>query len=730
MKLIFSFFLIFFTGTVLSESAGYSLVPVPAEIENDENGFFVLDGAITVAAAVPEAAFAADFLAEKTGAERVPAKGVPAKIVFEKLSVPAKIKNSREGYFLEIGSEKIVVRALDSAGFFYGAQTLLQLLDDEKTRSRGALETLKIYDYPRFRWRGVMLDSARHFQDFQWIKKFVDLLASQKINVFHWHLTDDQGWRVEIKKYPPLTETGAWRSGTGFGFSEESDKIHRNEKGDYGGFYTQEQIRELVAYARERNIVIVPEIELPGHALAALCAFPQLGCTGGPYEIWLRGGVSEDVFCAGNDEVFEFLENVFDEIAALFPSKFIHIGGDECPEIRWKNCPKCRKRIFDENLRGNNALQSYFINRAAKILAKKNKTPVGWDEILADDITPDAVVMSWRGNAGGIAAARRGHFVVMTPANYCYFDYSQARTGEPKSFGGLVPLKRAYAFDPTLGVPEDCCRKILGGQANLWSEYMPSETRVEYMLAPRISALAEAVWSPRERKNYDGFLKRMPEQYRRFEKAGWNYRKPEGIVFKLGEGTLVFDADSPDALIAYTLDGSVPDENSPRIKNLVPVTVPPGKFRKVRARVFLSDGTLGKINERRLDFPKAFVETALFPYQNFVPENAVDGDKNSFFWSDAAVPAGTTFTARFEKAKFAGKIKCITGKDETGGGGDKAENAVLEISSDGKRWQKIADFKNGTASAAVPAGTPVAAVRIRFLKSQDTWLVVREIEIE
>lgn len=726
MKPLILFFTMLFAGTPFLAANGYALVPAPVEIKANENDFFVLNAPMTIATDVPAAQFSADFLTKKINGKRVPANG---KIVFEKLNAPEKINGNHEGYTLDVSREKITIRALDNAGFFYGAQTLLQLLDDEKTRSRGALKSLQIRDFPRFQWRGVMLDSARHFQDFEWVKKIIDLLASQKINTFHWHLTDDQGWRVEIKKYPQLTEIGAWRDGIGFGFLE-NESVHYNAKKQYGGFYTQEQIREIVAYARERNITIVPEIELPGHAVAALCAFPQLGCTGGPYEIWLKGGVSNDVFCAGNDEVFEFLENVLEEIAELFPSKIIHIGGDECPKIRWQKCPKCQERVRDENLRGNAELQSYFVNRIAKFLASKNKTIIGWDEILEDGITPDAIIMSWRGNSGGINAAKRGHRAVMSPTNYCYFDYSQARTGEPKSFGGLVPLKRAYDFDPTQDVPAEFQNKILGGQANLWSEYMPNEAQVEYMLAPRISALAEAVWSPRELKNYDDFSTRMLEQYRRFEKANWNYRKPEGIIIRLGAGTLVFDADLPNATIAYTLDGSVPDENSPRIQSNIALTLPQDKYKIVRARVFLPNGTLGKINERHLNFPKALVETTLLPYQNFVPENAIDGNRDSFFWADANVPAGTTFTARFDKPKRFGKISCITGKNENGGGGDKAENAVLEISPDGKTWQKIATFRRGIAHATVPAGTQILAIRIRFIESQDTWLVIREIKVE
>ncbi|MCR5183644.1 MAG: family 20 glycosylhydrolase [Opitutales bacterium] len=714
--------ILFFASSLLAVAAELSLIPVPAKIDYPAGGDFVLDSGVRICSAVPDADFAAGFLSRQSGISSVPADG---KIIFEQLDTPQKINADPEGYTLEVTENQIVIRAIAPAGFFYGAQTLLQILDCGNDK----IAPVRIADYPRFRWRGVMLDSARHFQDPQWIKKFIDLLASQKINVFHWHLTDDQGWRIEIKKFPQLTRVGAWRDGIGFGFRPDETE-HYNSEGRYGGFYSQEQIRELVAYARERGITIVPEIELPGHAVAALCALPQLGCTGGPYRIWEKGGVSDDVYCAGNEALYDFLEDVFDEVADLFPSKIIHIGGDECPQIRWKTCPRCQAKMRAENLAVTMDLQSYCVNRIAKFLKNKGRRIIGWDEILADGITNDAVIMSWRGNSGGIRASKLGHDVVMSPTNYCYFDYSQARTGEPRSFGGLVPLGRAYEFDPARDVPAEFQNRILGGQANLWSEYMPNEAQVEYMLAPRVCALAESVWSPADKKNYEDFSKRMLAQYKRFERAKWNYRKPEGIVVRLGAGTMIFDCDLPGATVAYTLDGSVPDKNSPRAADQCTLTLPKGDFKILKARVFLPDGSLGKICERYLNFPKALVKTDLLPYENFIPEKAVDGDRNTFFWANAPVPAGATFAAFFDSAKTFSKINCITGKNENGGGGDKAENAVLEISSDGKAWLPLAYFSNGNARANIPAGTPVLAMRIRFLKAQSNWLVVREFEIE
>ena len=434
-----------------------------------------------------------------------------------------------EAYRLE-ATEKgaIVLSASAPAGHFYAAQTLLQLLGpSEEGATRPVPAGLRIADEPRFKWRGMMLDCCRHYFTLDEIKEVLDMMASLKLNTFHWHLTEDQAWRIEVKKYPELTEIGAWRDGVGFDLPSTSTVHYRESDGKYGGFYTQEQAREVVAYAAARHITVVPEIELPGHATAALVVFPRLGCTGGPYTMPMRGGVFKEVYCAGNDETIEFLKDVLDEMAELFPSTFIHVGGDECPKDRWTSCTKCQARIRAEGLKDEHELQSWVIRTMERHLSAKGKRLIGWDEILEGGLPAGATVMSWRGAKGGIAAAGSGHDVVMTPNTHCYFDYYQAkdRDSEPKAIGGFLPLETVYEFDPvTTAIPENRRHHVLGGQANVWTEYIPNARQLQYMVAPRICALAEAVWSPVEKRDWADFRRRLDVQVRRFDEAGFNYR--------------------------------------------------------------------------------------------------------------------------------------------------------------------------------------------------------------
>jgi len=383
-----------------------------------------------------------------------------------------------------------------------------------------------IEDVPRFAWRGMHLDVGRHMFPIDFIKKYIDYLAFHKLNVFHWHLTEDQGWRIEIKKYPKLTEISAFRNETIVGHHSTNPQKFDGQK--YGGFYTQEEIKEVVKYANERFITVVPEIEMPGHAIAALAAYPELSCTGGPFDVRTSWGISDDIFCAGNENTFEFLKIVLSEVVELFPSKFIHIGGDEAPKARWHECLKCKKRIADENLADEHELQSYFIQRIEKYLNSKGKEIIGWDEILEGGLAPNAAVMSWRGNSGGIEAAKQKHNVVMAPTTRCYFDYYQTeyKDNEPLSIGGFLPLEKVYSFNP---IPSELTKEeakfIIGAQANVWTEYMPNPKQVEYMAFPRMSALAEVVWTNNENKNFNDFLSRMGFQYKRFDAMKINYFK-------------------------------------------------------------------------------------------------------------------------------------------------------------------------------------------------------------
>lgn len=430
-----------------------------------------------------------------------------------------------EGYSLEVTSAGGRIRANAAPGFFYGMQTLLQLLppvvgsSEPVTGTAWRMECVTVLDQPRFAWRGVHLDVGRHFFPVEFVKKYIDMIALYKMNRFHWHLTEDQGWRIEIKKYPRLMEVGAWRN----------DGI----SGPYGGYYTQEEVREVVAYAAERAIEVVPEIEMPGHSMAALASYPRLGCTGGPYRVQFSWGVFDDVYCAGRDSTFIFLEDVLSEVMALFPGPWIHIGGDECPKTRWRNCPDCQSRIKAEGLASETELQSWFVRRIERFLSANGRRLLGWDEILEGGIAPNATVMSWRGFEGGVEAARSGHDVVMTPHDYCYLNYYQGvKTGEPAPVGEFLPLEKVYGFEP---VPDALtsgeAQHIIGAQACLWTEWIAESRKAEYMLFPRLCALSEVVWSEPAQRDYADFTRRMESHYERLQAADINVRIPPAAYF-------------------------------------------------------------------------------------------------------------------------------------------------------------------------------------------------------
>lgn len=437
------------------------------------------------------------------------------KVVFDTLMPP-------EWYQLSVRPDGITVTAPSEEGLFRGSRTLVQLL--EQGRGTGTLPCLTITDWPRFPWRGMHLDACRHFWSVEFTKKYIDLLARYKMNSFHWHLTEDQGWRIEIKARPKLTEVGAWRKGSQVGpyARLEYDTI------PYGGFYTQEQIREVVAYAAARHINVVPEIELPGHALAALAAYPHLGCTGGPYEVQRGWGVFEDVFCAGNDSVVQFLADVIAEVVELFPGPYIHIGGDECPKVRWKECSKCQQRIESEGLADEHELQSWLIKYIEKIIViGYDRQIIGWDEILEGGLPPTAAVMSWRGTEGGIAAARSGHDAVMSPGSHCYFDHYQGDpANEPLAFGGYTTVQKVYSYEPIPAElkPEEQ-KYILGAQGNVWTEYILTPEHVEYMAVPRMLALAEVLWTPKEKRNESHFIQRLESEFPKLEAMQVNASK-------------------------------------------------------------------------------------------------------------------------------------------------------------------------------------------------------------
>ena len=424
-------------------------------------------------------------------------------------------------YVLNIDKDKVYIGGDNEQGVFYGIQSLIQLLPFEKKKIL-SVPQLTISDSARFAYRGLHLDVGRHFFGVDFVKQYLDLMALYKFNTFHWHLTEDQGWRIEIKKYPNLTKVGAYRNGTIIGHHPGTG----NDSIRSGGFYTQAQIREIVQYAADRYITVIPEIEMPGHSMAALSSYPELGCTGGPYQVRESWGVCDDIFCAGNENTFQFLENVLDEVIALFPSKYIHIGGDESPKTRWKLCPKCQQRIKDNHLKDEHALQSYFIQRIEKYLNSKGRQIIGWDEILEGGLAPNATVMSWRGEQGGIDAAKQHHNVIMTPGYYCYFDHSQTKKEDSLVIGGYLPIETVYSYDP---VPKQLTAEeikyVLGAQANVWTEYMVYPSKVEYMILPRLSAMSEVLWTAKANKDWKDFQPRLLNEFKRYDWMKLSYSK-------------------------------------------------------------------------------------------------------------------------------------------------------------------------------------------------------------
>ncbi|MFZ4455456.1 MAG: beta-N-acetylhexosaminidase [Bacteroidales bacterium] len=428
----------------------------------------------------------------------------------------------QEGYKLTVHADKIMVTANTANGLFYGMQTLRQLFppEIEKTASvftNWTIPCVEIEDSPRFEYRGMHLDVSRHFFNKSFILKYIDLMSMYKYNRFHWHLTDDQGWRIEIKRFPKLTKIGAFRTDC------KNDTI--------GGYYTQQEIKEVVDYAKERFVEVIPEIEMPGHSMAVLSCYPELSCSGGPFTVPSTWGIFPDVFCAGNDQTFEFIENILDEVTALFPYKYIHIGGDECPKKRWERCVKCQARMVRENLWSEHELQSYFVKRIEGYLNTKGKQIIGWDEILEGGVSNTATIMSWRGTSGGVEAAQHNNHAVMSPVTHCYFDHYQGlEAEEPLAFGKgrncEIPLQRVYDFEPIpSSLTESQSKYIIGGQANLWSEYLTTQQQVEYMAYPRALALIECLWSDSKNKNYSDFEKRVHTHYLRLDNYGLNYSK-------------------------------------------------------------------------------------------------------------------------------------------------------------------------------------------------------------
>ncbi|MEG1616052.1 MAG: glycoside hydrolase family 20 protein [Bacteroidales bacterium] len=586
MKVLRNFFLLSTAALMLSScgekktvKADYDVIPKPLAVNAVDGTPFLLSARTRIVYPAGNetlqktAEFLSQYIAEATGYTlRVVSSDKEKAANNIVLSLNENVANA-EGYKLQIAESGIELSGSKEAGIFYGIQTLRKSIPATAMGASVEMSPVTIEDAPRFSYRGMHLDVGRHFYSMDFIKEFIDMLALHNLNRFHWHLTEDQGWRLEIKKYPKLTEIGSKRSETVIG--------HNSGEYDgkpYGGFYTQEQVKEIVAYAQDRFITVIPEIDLPGHMLAAITSYPEFGCTGGPYEVGREWGVFDDVICAGNEDAMVFLEDVLSEVVELFPSEYIHIGGDECPKVRWEKCPKCQSRIKAEKLDLNKAhkpeenLQSYVISRMERFLNEKGRQIIGWDEILEGGLAPNATLMSWRGMAGGIEAAKQKHDVIMTPTNYVYFDYYQTTDveNEPIAIGGYLPVERVYAFEP---VPQELtaeeAKYVIGAQANVWTEYIPTSEQVEYMMLPRIAALAEVQWTKPELKDFQDFQSRMPQLIAFYDRNGYNYAKHMYDVTAeytplVEEGVLEVKLSSLNKadVIRYTLDGTEPTEAS------------------------------------------------------------------------------------------------------------------------------------------------------------------------
>lgn len=614
MKKLVFLCLLFSAAIVYGQKTVIRIIPQPVELQQSD-GMFILTNTSTIGFDSQESSKTAEMLAQKlnrsTGFLFSPQQNKESSIQFNLNKVPVA-QLGKEGYTLVSTTKGVVITANQPAGLFYGMQTLLQLLPREIVSKTPVTMTwsvpvVKITDYPRFGWRGIMLDVSRNFFTKDEVKLYIDQIAEFKYNTFHWHLTDDNGWRIEIKSLPRLTEAGAWRVAR-YGQFGERPVPKQGEAAKTGGFYTQADIKEIVRYAQDRNITIVPEIDVPGHSMAAIAAYPELSCTkdantkvnpGSPFSEWYDNGtfkmLIDNTLNPSDEKVYEFLDKVFTEMAVLFPNPYIHVGGDECYKGFWTKDPGCQALMKKMNITKPEELQAYFMKRLETILKAKGKKMIGWDEILEGGLAPEATVMSWRGIKGGIEAAKMGHDVVMTPTTFAYLDYQQGDyTVEPEMYANLR-LSKSYSFEP---VPEGVDAKyILGGQGNLWTEQIVTLHHAEYMTWPRGWALAEDFWSPKESKNWSGFVDRVENQFERSEIEGVNYSSAiyDAVINakgKEGKITLEMESEVPGLDIFYTLDGAMPGIYSPRYTK--PVEVPEGPVT-VRVATFRNGKQIGHL---------------------------------------------------------------------------------------------------------------------------------------
>lgn len=670
----------------------------------------------------------------------------------------------KEAYSINVSSDGILVRAVSPEGIYRATRTLLKSVGTEKTSSV-EFPSAEVSDWPRFGYRGLMLDVSRHFSDVEMVKRTIDMLALHQLNIFHWHLTDDQGWRIEIKSHPELTEVGAWRDDTVVGRYLGGTDYPTDGK-RHGGFYTQEQIREIVAYAKERYIEIIPEIDLPGHTTAVLAAYPQLGCEDKEYKVANRWGVIRDVLCAGNPASLDLFKDIMDEVCDLFPGKYIHLGGDECVKDRWKACPKCQKKIRELGLKDGSRyskedyLQSWFMGEVASFVQSKGKRVIGWDEILEGVPMDDSVIMSWRGTEGGITAARMGHDVVMTPTSDMYFDQSQTLASQLEEIpvGGFINVMKVYSYEPLpASLTPEQQKHILGCQANVWCEYMPEERIRQYQMLPRLASLSEVQWTMPERKNYKDFLKRLPKMLSIYDHYGYNYAKHIFDVacsysVNVEKGSLEVSLSTlGNDPIYYTLDGTSPQTKKAMLYDDTPIVISSPSELKVsvlRNGKFTKEETLFKLDCNKATFKKVNISTTLNIMQAHLPhEILTDGIIGSLRCDDYR---WMSCTGRMSLVLDLGKSESFS-RIGWVALNSKSENILvpqnvkIQISEDGKQYCTILDIEKNHEIKAEQSveriSEEVGAQTARYIKmdfdsykypdkTSPSWVFLSELIVE
>lgn len=670
----------------------------------------------------------------------------------------------KETYSINVSSDGILVRAVAPEGIYRATRTLLKSVGTEKTSSV-EFPSAEVSDWPRFGYRGLMLDVSRHFSDVEMVKRTIDMLALHQLNIFHWHLTDDQGWRIEIKSHPELTEVGAWRDDTVVGRYLGGTDYPTDGK-RHGGFYTQEQIREIVAYAKERYIEIIPEIDLPGHTSAVLAAYPQLGCEDKEYKVANRWGVIRDVLCAGNPASLDLFKDIMDEVCELFPGKYIHLGGDECVKDRWKACPKCQKKIRELGLKDvgryskEDYLQSWFMGEVASYVQSKGKRVIGWDEILEGVPMDDSVIMSWRGTEGGITAARMGHDVVMTPTSDMYFDQSQTLASQLEEIpvGGFINVMKVYSYEPLpASLTPEQQKHILGCQANVWCEYMPEERIRQYQMLPRLAALSEVQWTMPERKNYKDFLKRLPKMLSIYDHYGYNYAKHIFDVacsysVNVEKGSLEVSLSTlGNDPIYYTLDGTSPQTKKAMLYDDTPIVISSPSELKVsvlRNGKFTKEETLFKLDCNKATFKKVNISTTLNIMQAHLPhEILTDGIVGSLRCDDYR---WMSCTGRMSLVLYLGKSESFSriGWVALNSQSENIlvpQNVKIQISEDGKQYCTILDIEKNHEIQAEQSveriSEEVGAQTARYIKmdfdsykypdkTSPSWVFLSELIVE